>query len=214
MSRIPIIETAQMNAEQRMIHEDIVNGRRGKIVGPLKAAIHSPDLARLWAPLGEFLRYNSSVAPRLSELAILVTARHWGSEVEWWIHAEAARKEGLSDEIIEAIRAAKTPVFRNENEAEIYEYTRHLQGCGAVPDPIYRAVRDRHGIVPLVELTALIGYYTMVSMTLNAHEIDLPEDIPAQLNAAGLTSPPQATRPDGSPWVWNEQPNTDKGISA
>ncbi|MFC1885702.1 carboxymuconolactone decarboxylase family protein [Thermodesulfobacteriota bacterium] len=178
MPRIPLFPLSEpMTPEQRRVYEAIVSGPRGTIVGPLRAALHSPELADRWQHLGAFLRYKTTLPNRLGELAILVTARRWNSQVEWYVHAQAASKAGISDEVIEAIRVAESPVFSDPDEAAVYEFSRELQVFGQVSEKIYRQIQKRFDTVGVVELTALIGYYTMVSMTLNVHDIPLPEGV-------------------------------------
>lgn len=175
VARIPLPTREEMTPEQQRVHDAVVSGPRGRMVGPLRAAIHSPDLARRWSELGEILRYGTTLPKRLTELAILVTGRRWTSQIEFLVHARAAVEAGVPPEAVEAIRHGKAPVLRDEDEAEVYEFARQLQQTGQVPLPAYRAVEARWGVRGVVELTALIGYYTMVSMTLNAHEIPVPD---------------------------------------
>jgi 4-carboxymuconolactone decarboxylase len=183
MARIPLVSPNTMTDDQRRVYERIVAGPRKVMVGPLRAALHNPELADRWQQLGELLRYRTSISPRLSELAILVTARRWNSQVEWHIHAQAARNAGLSDAVIEAIQHAQPPVFNAPVEAGVYEYARELQVVGQVSDDVYARVLRALGVIGVVELTAVIGYYTMVSMTLNAHEIPLPDGAEKPLKA-------------------------------
>ena len=175
MPRIPFPSPETMTPEQRQVYDAVVAGPRGVVVGPLRAALHNPELAERWQRLGECLRFNITVPARLRELAILVTARRWNSQLEWLIHEEAARKAGLAASVIAAIHSGEAPVFEDADEADVYEFARELQQRGQVAEPLYRRVADKWQALGVVELTALIGYYTMVSMTLNAHEIPLPE---------------------------------------
>src|SRR5690349_11205781 len=99
MARISFPTPDTMDAEQRRVHDKVVSGRRGKIVGPLRAALHSPELADRWQALGEFLRYNTSLTPRLSELAILVTGRACQSPFEWYAHRAEALKAGVEQPV-------------------------------------------------------------------------------------------------------------------
>jgi 4-carboxymuconolactone decarboxylase len=112
----------------------------------------------------------------VSELAILVTARRWNAPLEWQIHSEAARKAGIPESVVEAIRRGLAPEFDDAELAAVYEYARQLQEHGHVAESTYQDVLERLGIAGIVELTAVIGYYTMVAMTLNAHQISRPED--------------------------------------
>lgn len=185
--RIPLPGPEDMNEAQKAVYDKIVTGPRGTLVGPLRAALHNPALADRWQALGQVLRYETSLPRNLNELAILVTARHWNSELEWTIHAEAARKAGLHNTLIEAVRIGLSPDFSQEEEREVYEFSRELLMSGKVTDSTYGAMLNRWGVLGAVELTALVGYYSMVAMTLNAHGIPLPDHIPAELNSAPAT---------------------------
>jgi 4-carboxymuconolactone decarboxylase len=189
--RIPLLTVEEMSADQRRLYDAVVAGPRGQMIGPLRAAIHSPELATLWSQLGEFLRFRTCLPPRLKELAIAVTGRRWTSHIEWWVHARGCVEAGIKQEVIDAIGALRAPVFDDPADLEIYEFTRTLQQDGQVPTSIYRAVQERWGTRGVVELTAVIGYYTMVSMTLNAHQLPLPA------GATGL--PPEDTLVQLSP---------------
>ncbi|MBF9033269.1 carboxymuconolactone decarboxylase family protein [Rhodobacterales bacterium HKCCE2091] len=187
--RIPLPGRDELAEEQRRVYDDVVSGPRGTVVGPIRAAIHNAVLADRWSKFGETLRYNTVFPPALSELAILMTARRWNSELEWTVHAHAARRGGLSDAVIEAIRTARVPEFESEAEREVYEYVRMIQNDGQVSDEAHAAVTARWGVLGVVELTALTGYYTMVAMTLNAHRVPLPPDEPAALFRDGESHP-------------------------
>jgi 4-carboxymuconolactone decarboxylase len=153
--------------------------------------LHSPELAEHWQQLGALVRYGTSLPARLKEIAILVTARRWNADLEWRIHEAEARKAGVPDAVLDAIReAAVLPAGADVAEREVYEFVRELQENGRVADTCYRAVHDRLGTVGIVELTALIGYYTMVAMMLNAHEVALPE------GTTGAGRPLPAVGPD------------------
>lgn len=176
LSRIPLPTLETMSPEQRRVHDAIVDGPRGRLVGPLRAALHSPELADRWQRLGEFLRYKTSLSLRVSELAILVCARRWNSHLEWHVHSQAALQAGVPGSIIDAIKAGEAPRIDDEDDAAVYEYTRQIQLYGRVSQDVYQYVWSKWGAVGIVELTAVIGYYTMVAMTLNAHEIPLPDN--------------------------------------
>ena len=107
MARLPLPSVDEMTPEQREVHDEVVSGVRGRLVGPLRAVIHSPDLARRWSRLGEYLRFSTCLPKKLNELAIIVTGRRWNSQLEFLIHAEAAEAAGLDPSCIEAIRLAR-----------------------------------------------------------------------------------------------------------
>src|SRR3954451_7901418 len=193
MPRLHFPSVAEMNSEQRSVHDEVVSGVRGRLVGPLRAVIHSPDLARRWSRLGEYLRFSTCLPKKLNELAIIVTGRRWNSQLEFLIHAEAAKAAGLDPACIEAIRTGDAPTFTDAAEAEVYEFARLLQQTGNVDGSVHAAVTARWGARGVVELTGVIGYYTMVSMTLNAHEIPIPADAKPPLSqpvGGGLTTLP------------------------
>ena len=200
MPRIPLFSADAMTERQRQVYEKIIAGPRHGLVGPLRAALHSPELADHWQRLGELLRFRTSLPPRLSELAILVTARRWNSQVEWYVHAEAARQAGLPDATIDAIRHGRSPQLESDSDVNVYEFVRQLQEYGQADENTYHEVLRELGLVGIVELAALVGYYTMVSMTLNVHEIPLPEGTEEPLRPVPgnsgfeTTSPPSCSR--------------------
>jgi 4-carboxymuconolactone decarboxylase len=190
MPRIPLVDSEDLTPAQRQVYDTIVAGPRGTVVGPLRAALHSPELADRWQKLGEYLRYRTALTVRQSELAIIAVARHWNSDLEWSIHVEVALGAGLDPAVVDAIRHARSPVFTDPTEALIYEYTRQLLAHGQVADEVYADLYASFTEVQMVELTALVGYYTMVAMTLNAHAIPSP---------TGGGQLPQASPPSHGP---------------
>ena len=177
MPRISLFPTESMSAEQRTVHDRIVSGPRGRIQGPLRAALHNPELADKWQALGALLRYGTTLPPRLSEIAILVTGRACNSPFEWYAHRAEAEKAGVEQPVIEALLAQTEPPGRSPDDAAVYRYAVELNRYRSVSDATYATALARFGERTVVELTALIGYYTMVAMTLNCHEIPLPEGV-------------------------------------
>lgn len=178
MTRIALPAPDTMNPDQRRVYDKIVSGRRGKIQGPLRAALHNADLADRWQALGELLRYNTTLSPRQSELAILVTGRACRSPFEWYAHRLESEKVGIEQAVIEAILADAEPPGMSDDDALIVQVATELNRFNSVSNDTYARAWDRFGERRLVELVALVGYYTMVAMTLNAHEIPLPEGVP------------------------------------
>ncbi len=175
MPRIPLINKLDgLDARQQEVLGAILAGPRGKIEGPLMAALHNPELADKWQQLGAALRYNTSLPPRLSEIAILVTARAWDCQLEWHIHEKIAREAGVEPALVEAIRHGKRPEGADADALAIHDFVRELQADKRVSQPAYDKVLARWGVKGTVELTALSGYYSMVAMTLNAHEFPMP----------------------------------------
>ena len=177
MPRIPLPTPESLDGAQRAVYDRIVSGPRGKIQGPLRAALYNAELADRWSALGALLRYGTSLPPRLSELAILVTGRACQSPFEWYAHRLEAEKIGMPAEVLEALLAQQEPPGLSEDELLVHRYAVELNAHRSVSDATYQAFVERFGARTVVELTALIGYYTMVAMTLNCHEIPLPEGV-------------------------------------
>jgi 4-carboxymuconolactone decarboxylase len=175
MPRIPLVSATNMTDAQRRVYDAMMKGpRRSAPVGPLAAAMHRPELAEKWSDLGLVLRFNSSFEPRLREFVILLTGRFWDCQFEWFSHEAEARKAGLSEETIETLRQGGR-TFTAADEQAISDYALELLRDHHASDASYRRILDAYGTAGIVELTALIGYYAMVALTLNAHEIGVPE---------------------------------------
>lgn len=108
-NRFPELAPGAMSPAQARVAQSIVSGPRGKLIGPFNAWLRSPELADRLQKVGEYIRFNSSLPTRLNELAILITARSWGSQFEWWAHAKFALDAGLSQDIVDAIAAGQRP---------------------------------------------------------------------------------------------------------
>ena len=176
MPRIPLVTEANMTDAQRRVYDAMMSGpRRSPPVGPLAAAMHRPDLAEKWSDLGLVLRFNSSFEPRLREFVILLTGRYWDCQFEWFSHEAEARKAGLSEQSIETLRHGGS-TFHADDEQAIHDYADRVAARSIMPATRPTgASSTAHGTAGIVELTALIGYYAMVALTLNAHEIGVPE---------------------------------------
>ncbi len=177
MPRITLPSPDQMNEDQLKVFNKMIAGPRGKVQGPIRAAIHNPELADRWQALGALLRYNTSLTPRLSEIAILVTARSSQSPFEWYAHRIEAEKIGLEKHIIESILVLNKSTAFAKEEALVFDFALELCQTKSVSDSTYKKALEHFGDKTIVELTALVGYYTMVAMTLNAHEIPLPDGV-------------------------------------
>lgn len=177
MPRIPLFPNDTMDPDQRRVLEKIVSGPRGRIQGPLRAVLHNAELADRWQALGALLRYGTSLTPRQSELAILVTARACRSPFEWHAHRLEAERAGIEAPVIEALLAEQMPDGLSEDDAAVLRVASELGRLRSITDATYADALARFGPRTLVELTSLVGYYTMVAMTLNAHEIPLPESV-------------------------------------
>ncbi|MGE0222402.1 MAG: carboxymuconolactone decarboxylase family protein [Acetobacteraceae bacterium] len=177
MPRIPLVDPAAMTPAQRQAFDAIVGERKTAPVGPLAIAMHRPALAQAMSALGLVLRFNSSFEPRLREFTILMTGRHWDCQFEWASHEGEARKAGLSETSIATLRAGGS-TFAAADEQAIFDYGTELLTKRFASDATYQRALALFGTAGVVELTALIGYYCLVALTLNAAEFEVPPGMP------------------------------------
>jgi len=178
MARIPDLVVEKLNAEQRQVYDAILSGPRGIVEGPLRVWVTSPGLANHAQALGAFCRYNTSLPPRLSELAILVTGSYWRAGFEWAVHAPIAIKAGIAPAISEAIRLGQKPDFAAADEAAVYAFARELLEQRGVSDATYARAVEQLGQQGVVDLVGILGYYALISMTIKAFEVPLPAGAP------------------------------------
>lgn len=173
--RFPELTLDAMTPEQRRVAEAIMAGPRKGLRGPFNAWLRSPEVADRYQKLGEYVRFGSSLPPRLNELAILVTARAWTAQFEWWAHRRLALAAGLSEKIIDAIAVGRRPRGMGDDERIIYDFSSELHRDKRVSDKTFAATVETFGENGVVDLIAVNGYYTGVSMTLNVAQVSLPE---------------------------------------
>lgn len=184
MSRLPDRTPATMSAEQRRVHDAIASGPRGYVAGPLKAWLESPGFANRAQALGEELKFRTALAPKLAEVAIMTTARHWTAQYEWYAHRPLALKAGVTEADLATIaeRRGERHDFGGDALAhDVHLFARDLLAKGQVDDALYGRVAGRIGPAQAVELVGFIGYYTTVALTINAFAIALPEGEPTPL---------------------------------
>ncbi|WP_417686613.1 carboxymuconolactone decarboxylase family protein [Roseibium sp.] len=181
MTRIAPLDLERLSDRQREVHDAIVSGPRGRVRGPLAVWLHRPDLADRAQALGRYCRYDSLLPPRLSELAILVTARVWMSEFEWAAHKPIALKAGLAPELVEALRVGDEPVIEKADEQVVYRFAKVLHTERRVSDDLYREAVEVLGQEAVVDLTGILGYYTLISMTINVFELPPPDGLAPEL---------------------------------
>jgi 4-carboxymuconolactone decarboxylase len=181
LTRYQPLNPATLDADQQRIWQEIADGPRGNVPPPLQVWLRSPKLAENAQRLGAFCRYGTSLEPRLSELAILMTARHWTAHYEWHHHEVFARKAGLADAVIAAIAQRRTPDFAREDERSVYDFCRVFYRDHRIDDATYARALAQFGERGIVDLVGIIGYYALISMTLNVFEVPVPPDAPLPL---------------------------------
>lgn len=181
MSRLHLPDEQELSSEQKTVISEVIAGRRGKVPAPMIAWLRNPELARRAQSLGELLRFETSLSSALSELAILVCARHWTSHHEWTAHKKIALAAGVSSKTIDDIAAGNRPTFGISREEAVYQISSTLLSKGKVPHALYQQGLAELGEKGMVELVGIIGYYSLVALTLNAFEIGLPENFAPEL---------------------------------
>jgi 4-carboxymuconolactone decarboxylase len=173
--RLKLLSPGEMSAEQKETYDESIAGKRGAPPAPMMAWLNSPEMAKHATRLGEVMRFNTMFPAKLSEIAILVTARHWTSHYEWFAHKRLALKGGMDPKVIDDIRDRRTPSFDDPKGKTIYELAKSLHEGRGVSKTLYdEAVKvlTERGVT---EVIGLCGYYTLVSMTLNTFEFGLPD---------------------------------------
>ena len=173
--RLPTIPPAQYTPEQQQAASDFEAARHNKVFGPFEPLMHSPDVMTLSRSMGDYLRFKSAIGTTLSELFILVVAREWTQDFEWWYHYPIALKAGIPKEVADAIGDGRRPASMSADEEMIYEYTVELMKNKGVSDATFNRVKARFGDKGVVDLTGVAGYYTFLAMQLNAAQYKIPE---------------------------------------
>ena len=184
--RFKILQPAEMTESQKDLVKSIQSGPRAKVAGsaansgggtvgsPFNVFLRSPELGEHLQQVGSYIRFRSSLGFKLNELAILMVARHWTSQYEWFAHHRLAIQAGLDPEIAEAISKSERPKKMGPDEALIYEFTTELLETKQVRDQTFSAVKDRFGEQGVMDLIAVAGYYVLVSMVLNVDRTPVP----------------------------------------
>jgi 4-carboxymuconolactone decarboxylase len=182
MTRLRALTRSQLSDEQGALWDAVVDGRgaavqspAGGLIGPFNAFVHVPEIGRRLLSLGGHLRFGTSIERRLTEVAICTVGAHWQSEFEFWAHAPMAIEHGVDAAAVDALREGRQPDFERDDERVAHDIATQLLNDRRVDDATYSAGEDLLGEAGLVELVTLIGYYCLISMTLNLFEVALPE---------------------------------------
>lgn len=172
--RVPVVtEKGQLPDDQRH-HYERIEDTRGHVSGPFSVLLNSPDLGGRIADVGTYVRFEGTLSDATRELAILTTARELDCAFEWAYHEPLAREKGVSEDAIDAVATRRPTDDLSEDEALVVRYGRELFREHEISDAVFRSARDRFGVTGVIELTATMGYYSMLACVLNALEV-LPD---------------------------------------
>ena len=174
MSRIPELALDKLSPEQRRVHDAIVAGPRGQVAAPLKVWLNNPGLADPAQALGAYCRYGTKLPPNLRELAVLIVGAHWRAGFEWAVHAPLAVEAGIDPGVVEKIRTGAAPHFEREDEQAVYEFVTELLTTRRVPPPVWDRALSILGQGDLIDIVGILGYYTLICLTIDAFEVPAP----------------------------------------
>jgi 4-carboxymuconolactone decarboxylase len=179
--RFKPLAAEQLTPEQRRMIQHLMAGERTALTGPFNVLLRSPEMGDLAQQFGAQTRFHSSLPRNLNEFAIIITARFWTSQYEWYAHKRDALKYGLKPALIDAVAAGKRPTLMSAEEEAVYDFCTELLNKKQVSDPTFKAAVDKFGERGVVDMTGTIGYYNLVSMLLNVDRYPLPEGEKPQL---------------------------------
>jgi 4-carboxymuconolactone decarboxylase len=179
--RFQPLSYVQMTPEQKTLADNILAGPRTSLDGPFNVLLRSPEMGDLAQKFGAYVRYHSSLPPRLNEFAILITARHWTAQFEWQAHRKNALAVGLSPAIIDALAAGKRPAAMQPDEEAVYNFCTDVLTTQHASDTAFQTAKEKFGERGVVDMLGVVGYYQFVSMVLNVDGYPLPDGAPAEL---------------------------------
>jgi 4-carboxymuconolactone decarboxylase len=174
VDRMPPLDRAAMTDAQRKVADELAAGPRGGVKGPFIPLLRSPELMDRLQKVGEYLRFQSSLEPRVSEFVMLVVARQWTQQFEWAVHVPLALKAGVKAEAIAALADGSRPVGMAKDEGVAYDLCDELARNRGVSDETYRRSVDQFGERGLMDLLGLVGYFTTVSIVMNVAHTPAP----------------------------------------
>ena len=183
MVRFAPLKMEELTPPQKALADQLAAPpRNGNINNPpFRAYARSPEMAQKLISLAEYLRWNSSLPPRLSELAILITAREWTAQYEWYAHYPQAIKGGLDPGVAAELAAGKRPQGMKEDETTLYDLVSELHRDKKVSDPVYKAALEKFGERGVMDIIGIVGFYVITSMTLNTMQAGVPDGKPLPL---------------------------------
>ncbi len=174
-NRFAPLTLEQLTPEQERMVTDLLAGTRTSLNGPFNALLRSPEMGNHAQKLGEYVRFKTSVPRRLNEMAILMTARFWSSQYEWYAHEKLALAAGLDPAVIDGIHAGRRPAEMQADESIVYDFCAELRERRRVSDKTFAAAVDLLGEKGVIDLIGNMAYYDLVSMVLNVDGYPLPD---------------------------------------
>ena len=175
--RMPPIAADKLTDAQKKAAEAFAEGRGYAVRGPFVPLIRSPEVMLRAKQMGDYLRFKSTLGPRLNEMVILITAREWTQQYEWHAHLPFALKAGLRREIADAIAEGHRPAGMAEDEEIAYDMATEILRQKRVSDPTYRRALARFGEQGVIDLLGVVGYYNFLAIVMNATRTGMPEGV-------------------------------------
>src|SRR5262249_29140535 len=179
--RVPVLAEENLTPDQRALLESIRSGPRGSgtnIRGPFAVFLHAPVFGELAQRLGGHCRFKTAVPPRLSEFAVLATAKLWRAQYEWFAHVPQAERAGVKPRTIRDLHKGRVPKSAPKDERAIYDFVQELYKSKRVGDKTFARVLAILGQPGTIELVGILGYYVLISMILNVFRMSPPEGEP------------------------------------
>ena len=178
--RMPPIPKEHWTGAQAKAAAEFKTMRGEDVFGPFALMLRSPDVMLRAAAMGDYMRFKTALPRALNELIILITARHWSQQFEWYIHQPAALKAGLSEAIVSAVSKGRRPDTMSSDEAVVYEFVTELLRLQNISDATYAKALERFGEAGIVDMIGVAGYYSLLSMMMNTARTAVPEnsDVP------------------------------------
>jgi 4-carboxymuconolactone decarboxylase len=175
--RMPPIPADKLTDAQKKAIDEFKAARSVDISGPFVPLLRSPEVMSRARAMGDYLRFKSSLPPRLSEFVILMTARRWTQQYEWHAHQPLALQGGLRADIVKAIADGRRPDAMAEDEEVVYTVWEEVQRNQSVSDATYARAVGKIGEQGVIDVLGITGYYTMLAMVMNTARTPLPDGI-------------------------------------
>ena len=176
MDRMPPLAASALNEKQRKVADDLANGPRGGVKGPFIPLLRSPELVERLGKVGEYLRFGSSLQPRIGELVMLAVAREWTNQFEWAVHVPLALKNGIRQEVVDALAEGRRPDGMAGDEEVAYGLCEELSRTKGVCDTTYRRAVETFGEAGVIDIATVYGYFVTVCAVMNLAHTPAPAD--------------------------------------